>query len=320
MKRYISIFFASLFTLNSHADPLQQQAAAMFGPLPDKMPGSEQDTLSRINLGKQLYFETALSLNGQQSCNSCHVVNNAGSGVDNEPTSPGALGERGDRNSPTVWNAGFHLAQFWDGRAADLHEQAKGPILNPIEMAIPNEDEAIKRLSANGYKAAFAKAFPAEKEPMNYETMAEAISAFERTLISEDRFNKFMTGDATALNTQEKRGLQAFINNGCTACHSGPTLGGKMYMKMGLINAYENKDDLGRFSVTQNPADKYVFKVPSLRMIGQTAPYFHDGKAATLEEAVEQMAWLQLGRKLNKNDVQDIAAFLHTMDNTARSL
>lgn len=313
MKKMLT---ASLLIMSSALyadDALRQQASAMFGPLPASMPGSENDTPALVSLGKSLYMDKRLSVNDSQSCNSCHNVVDGAAGVDNEPTSPGAFGKRGDRNSPTSMNAGFQVAQFWDGRAADLVAQAKGPTLNPVEMAMPDEAAVEKKLRAiPEYKQQFKAAFGKEDQ-ITYHNIAVAIAAFERTLITKDRFDQFLKGDNKALTAQEQKGLQAFINNGCAGCHSGPTLGGKMYMKMGMVNAYANTTDLGRYNVTKNEADKYVFKVPMLRDVARTAPYFHDGKVATLDEAVKQMAWLQLGKKLDDATTADIVAFLKSM-------
>ena len=296
------------------AAALRAQANAFFKPLPATMPGSEKDTPAKIALGEKLYFETALSINGTQSCNSCHRVDNKLGGDDGNRVSPGAIaGKFGGRNSPTSWNAGFHLAQFWDGRAADLKAQAKGPILNPVEMAMPDEKTAISNLKKAGYEAKFTEVFGANT--LTYDNVAEAIAAFERTLITKDRFDDFLKGDNNALTAAELTGLQNFIGTGCIACHSGAVLGGQMYQKMGLVNPYPNKDDKGRFDVTGNPADMYVFKVPSLRDIGSTAPYFHDGAAATLEQAVRDMAWYQLGRKLDEQTTTSIVTFLRALDN-----
>jgi cytochrome c peroxidase len=298
---------------------VRARAQAFFQPVPDKMPGSEKDSAALVSLGRQLYFEKALSANNSQSCNSCHAVDQNRGGVDNEPTSPGAFGKRGGRNSPTVLNAGFHMAQFWDGRAADLAAQAKGPILNPIEMAMPSEAEVVKKLSAMAeYPKAFASAFPGQKEPVTYENIAQAIAAFERTLVTHDRLDDFLKGDDQALTGAELKGIETFVSTGCIACHNGPLLGANSYQKMGVVNAYANGEDLGRHAVTKSEDDKLKFKVPSLRNIALTGPYFHDGKAATLDEAVRQMAWLQLGRKLEDADVKSIVAFLQTLTDKAR--
>ena len=298
---------------------VRAKVTAFLKPLPEKMPGAEKDTPALVELGKDLYFEKKLSANNSQSCNSCHAVDQNRGGVDNEPTSPGAFGKRGGRNSPTSLNAGFHVAQFWDGRAADLAAQAKGPILNPIEMAMPSEEEVIKKLSAiPEYPKAFSKAFPGDAKPVSYDNLAKAIAAFERTLVTHDRFDDFLKGNDSALSNAEVEGLNTFVSVGCVACHNGPLLGGNSYQKMGAVNAYANTEDLGRFSVTKDEADKFKFKVPSLRNIALTAPYFHDGKSATLEDAVRQMAWLQLGRKLEDKEVDSIVSFLKTLSDKSR--
>jgi cytochrome c peroxidase len=308
---------------SSTFDPvaLQKMASAIYQPLPETMPGTESDTPEKISLGKALYFEKALSINDTQSCNSCHDITNGNMGVDNEPTSPGAKGERGGRNSPTSVNAGFHVAQFWDGRAADLKAQAKGPILNPIEMGLPSEEAAIEKLSIiNDYPTKFAKAFPESKEALNYDNLAEAIASFERTLISRDRFDTYLKGDITALTEQEQRGLKAFVDTGCISCHSGSTIGGNNYQKLGVYAPYtpngKENTDHGRLEVTKSDADKDMFKVPSLRNIEKTAPYFHDGQVQTLEEAVQIMAKIQLNKELSKEQVTDITVFLTSLTGT----
>jgi cytochrome c peroxidase len=283
------------------------------------MPGAEKDTPAMRDLGKRLFFETRLSMNQSQSCNSCHRVDSGKGGVDNEATSPGAFGKRGDRNSPTVLNAGFQLAQFWDGRAENLEAQAKGPVLNPIEMAMPNPDEVLKRLGNDKeYPALFAQAFPDARPPLTYDNVARAIAAFERTLRTQDRFDEFLKGNNEALSLQEMRGLQAFLAVGCTTCHGGPLLGGNAYHKVGLIHPYPTTDQ-GRFEVTKDESDKQKFKVPTLRNIALTAPYFHDGKLATLEETVETMAHIQLDRKLTAEERKDIVAFLKALSDKERS-
>lgn len=302
-----------------HADALQKQAGQIFGVLPKTMPGAEADSAEMIALGEKLYMDKRLSVNDSQSCNSCHNVTDNGPGVDNTKFSPGAIkGKFGGRNAPTVWNAGFQLAQFWDGRSEDLKAQAKGPILNPVEMAMPSEVAVVKKIAAiGGYQAAFKKAFNAD-DAITYDNLAHAIAAFERTLITEDRFDQYMSGDQQALNDQEKTGLQAFINTGCAACHNGSTLGGNMYQKLGLVNAYDNQADQGRFDLTKNDADKMFFKVPMLRDVARTTPYFHDGSVKTLNEAVKQMAWLQTGRQLDDKTTDDIVAFLSALSHQGK--
>src|SRR5690606_31754652 len=196
-----------------------------------------------------------------------------------------------------------------------LAEQAKGPILNPVEMAIPDEATAVNNLKKAGYEAEFDKVFGA-KNSLTYDNTAEAIAAFERTLITKDRFDDYLNGDKNALTQEEQAGLEAFMATGCTACHSGPLLGGQMYQKMGVVHPYPNTEDKGRFDATGKDFDKYQFKVPSLRNISKTAPYFHDGAAATLEDAVKEMAWYQLGQKLDDKTTASIVAFLNSLENT----
>ncbi|WP_411821961.1 cytochrome-c peroxidase [Leptospira sp. 'Mane'] len=298
---------------------LQAKAKQIIGALPAKMPGSDKDTADLVSLGKKLYFEKKLSQNNTQSCNSCHNIEGKGAGVDNLPTSPGAFGKNGDRNSPTVLNAGFHFVQFWDGRAADLKAQAKGPILNPVEMAMPSEEEVLKRLNADSeYPGLFAKAFPNEKIAVTYDNLAEAIAAFERTLSTPARFDDFINGDYSALNQEEQDGLYLFISSGCTSCHAGSALGGNSFRKLGQVNPYDTTD-FGRFAVTKKAEDKHFFKVPSLRNVSLTAPYFHDGKVATLEDAVKKMAYHQLGQNLSDVDTAKIVKFLGTLSDKSRT-
>lgn len=301
------------------ADVRAAAKAALLAPLPDKMPGADKDTPALVTLGKKLYLDKRLSANNSQSCNSCHNVEGKGAGVDNEPTSPGAFGKRGGRNSPTSLNAGFQFAQFWDGRAADLVAQAKGPILNPIEMAMPSEAEVIKKLKATtDYPPLFEKAFGGTGDKLTYDNLARAIAAFERTLVTRDRFDDLLKGGDQALTALELKGADLFLKTGCTTCHTGPLIGGNMYMKVGLVNPYATTD-LGRYEVTKDNDDKFKFKVPTLRNIALTAPYFHDGKIATLPDAVKKMAWHQLGKELKEDEVKAIVAFLGSLSDKARA-
>jgi cytochrome c peroxidase len=298
---------------------LRAKAKDFVSPVPDRMPGSENDTPARIALGKQLYMDKRLSKNDSQSCNTCHDVTGKKGGVDNEPTSEGAFGKRGDRNSPTSLNAGFHFAQFWDGRAKDLKEQAKGPVLNPVEMAMPDEATVVKKLAAvPEYQTGFTKAFPGQASPITYDNIAEAIAAFERTLITHDRLDDFLKGDDRALSAQELKGLDLFLSIGCTTCHNGPVLGGNSYQKVGLIHPYETKD-LGRFVVTKEEGDENKFKVPSLRNIAITGPWFHDGKQTDLKDTVTKMAYMQLDRQLKPDEADALVAFLNALTDKARA-
>ena len=271
-------------------------------------------TDEKIKLGHALYFENELSLEGNNSCNSCHDL--AAFGVDNLPTSPGDAGETGDRNSPTVLNAALHSSQFWDGRAKDLEEQAGMPIMNPVEMAIPSEQFLVDRLTTNEYyQELFKKAFPNEENPISYTNLRKAIAVFERQLLTPSRYDAYLKGDVNALSVQEKKGLMSFASVGCMTCHNGALLGGTMLQKFGVHKDYwtltgSKHIDLGKASQTGEEYDKYVFKVPSLRNIAKTAPYFHDGSVKDLSEAVKIMADAQLNYKLSEDELSNIVAFL----------
>ena len=288
-----------------------------FEALPEQtLPAAGTAAAAQIALGRRLYFEKRLSKNHDISCNSCHKLDRFG--VDNEKTSPGHKGQRGDRNSPTVYNARFYVAQFWDGRAADLTEQAKGPILNPIEMAMTSEQQVEKVLaSIPGYVDLFKRAYPQDKKPLSYQNMAAAIAAFEAQLLTPSRFDKFLEGDRKALTDEEIAGLVRFANLGCTTCHNGPAIGGSSFQRIGQVIPYEDNEDLGRFEVSQKTPDKQVFKVPSLRNIAKTGPYFHNGRFGTLLEAVNTMAKHQLGKKLSNEDAHEVIAFLHSLTGEA---
>jgi cytochrome c peroxidase len=291
---------------------VRARAVGIFGSLPDVVANEASSlTPEKIALGKALYFDPRLSKNHDIACNSCHGLSTYG--VDNEPTSPGHKGQRGGRNSPTVYNAALHLAQFWDGRAADVEAQAKGPVLNPIEMAMPSEEATVAVLaSIPGYAPMFEAAFPDEEDAISYDNMANAIGAFERTLLTPSRFDAFLEGADESLGDEELAGLDWFINTGCVACHLGPAIGGGMYQKLGLFEPYAT-EDAGRFEVTRNESDRSVFKVPSLRNIEKTGPYFHDGSIAELDEAIRIMAKHQLGRELDAAQVASIRAFLTSL-------
>jgi cytochrome c peroxidase len=297
---------------------LQEKARAVFSPLAEVADNPENPiTPEKVLLGRTLYFDTRLSKDETVSCNSCHNLKTYG--VDNEATSGGVDGQKGDRNSPTVLNAAFHFTQFWDGRAKDVEEQAGWPILNPIEMAMPDQEAVINRLAGiKGYRDLFAAAFPGEEQPVNYVNLQKAIGAFERKLITPSRFDEYLLGYDDVLTHEEKKGLQTFMDVGCTACHSGAVLGGSMYQKFGLMGNYwdftkSEKVDNGRFLVTNNEADKMLFKVPSLRNIEKTHPFFHDGSITDLGEAVKIIARLQLNKELTDQEVEEIVTFLKTL-------
>ncbi len=266
-------------------------------------------TEEKIALGRLLYFDKRISKNHDISCNSCHDLQNFG--VDGKAFSEGHRKQLGGRNSPSVYNAAGHLAQFWDGRSPDVEDQAKGPVLNPVEMAVKDSSAAIGTLqSIPGYPEAFAKAFPADKDPVNWDNFGKAVGAFERKLLTPGRWDDFLGGKQDALSDAEKEGLNTFLDTGCAACHSGPYLGGTMYMKSGLTKPWPNDKDLGRFDVTKADADKGMFKVPSLRNVAKTAPYFHDASGKTLRDSIKTMAEYQLGKQLDDAAAAKIETFL----------
>lgn len=288
---------------------LQQQAVGYFTPIQETMIDVEKNK-ELITLGKKLYMEPKLSASGTISCNSCHRLDNFG--VDSEPTSPGHDGTRGDRNSPTTFNAALNFVQFWDGRAKDLEEQATGPLLNPIEHGLKNDKQVLTILKSNGYMNDFQKAFQDQKDPVTTRNLALAIAAFERTLLTPSPFDAYLNGDIHALDSQQREGLKKFIAVGCTQCHNGPGLGGNSFQKMGHLKVYKMKDQ-GRYVVTKKSRDKFKFKVPGLRNIVHTGPYLHDGSVASLDDTIKIMAEYQLGKQLSKDDIADIRAFLASL-------
>jgi len=267
---------------------------------------------ARVDLGRMLYFDKRLSKNHDFSCNSCHGLERYG--VDNEVTSLGHRRQRGARNSPTVYNAAGLMAQFWDGRANTIEEQALGPILNPVEMAMPDGAQVVRVLkSMPEYVEAFEKAFPEEKKPVRFENVGRAIGAFERGLSTPSRWDEYLQGNTRALSEAEVDGLKAFSNLGCMVCHTGESVGGSMYQKVGAVIPWPNQSDPGRFAVTKNEADRMVFRVPTLRNVARTAPYFHDGSAKTLPEAVRMMGKHQLGVDLSETETASIVAWLDSL-------
>ncbi len=302
-------------------------AGYAFEALPEKPPIPKDNPMSpaKIELGKKLYLDPRLSVDGTISCNSCHNI--MGGGDDDRPVSAGVRGQLGTRSAPTVWNAAFLSVQFWDGRAKSLEEQAKGPMVNPIEMGNPNHDFVVSRLKKiPGYQMEFKVVF-GDKDALNIDNVAKAIAAFERTLITPNsRFDRYLKGDKNALGEQEIRGMQTFEKTGCVSCHSGPNFAGPMlpegqgfYQKFPTYpgSVYDKKynltEDPGRFGVTHDEKDRHFFRVPTLRNIAKTAPYFHNGSVGALDEAVRVMAKVQLNKTLKDEEVADIVAFLKTL-------
>jgi len=300
------------------------------GPInkfPDKVqvPDDNPMTPEKIELGKKLFFDPRLSKNNKVSCNSCHNVMKFGD--ERLPRSPGHEGKLGGRNSPTVFNSAFHSVQFWDGRAPSLEEQAKGPIINPLEMGMANHDAVCEIVDkVPSYHQEFEKVFGSGK--ITIDRMVKATAAYERTLITPNSpYDKFINGDKKALNESAQRGWRLVGTVGCTTCHSGPMFDGPpmpmgtgFYQKFPLIagSDYEKKyhltKDEGRFEATKNAADKHMFRVPSWRNVARTAPYFHNGEVQTLDEAVRVMAKTQLGKTLKPQEVKDIVAFLTSLN------
>jgi cytochrome c peroxidase len=284
-----------------------------FAPLPDVAPvAAGTPTAEMVSLGRLLFFDPRLSKSQKISCNSCHDL--ATYGVDNQPTSDGHRGQRGTRNSPSVFNASLHFAQFWDGRAPDVEAQAKGPVLNPVEMAMPGEPVVVKVLtSMPEYVAAFDRAFPGDRQKVTYDNMARAIGAFERELMTPSRWDQFLKGDRTALTPEEQAGFRTFVAAGCKTCHAGALLGGSFYQKLGMVKPFPRTADPGRAKVTGSASDQFMFKVPSLRNIEKTAPYFHDGATAGLDQAVRDMGEYQLGRTITPDETKQIIDFLKVL-------
>ncbi len=265
----------------------------------------------KVELGKMLYFEPRLSMSGFISCNSCHNLSMGG--VDALPTSIGHNWHQGPINAPTVLNAEYGLAQFWDGRAKDLKEQAGGPIANPGEMGFTHELAVDTVASMPEYRARFKQAYGDDK--VNIDRITDAIAEFEKTLVTPNSpFDNYLRGDKDAIDADTKAGYALFQSKGCISCHQGPAVGGTMYMKMGLIKPFHtNNPAEGRKAVTGKDTDKHVFKVPTLRNIELTYPYFHDGSVWTLEEAVNTMADIQLGQALSKDETRQMVAFLRAL-------
>ena len=265
-----------------------------------------------IDLGRMLFFDKRLSKHRDLSCNSCHRLDRYG--VDNEVTSVGTDGKRGSRNSPTVYHAAGHMRAFWDGRAADVEEQATGPIINPAEMAMANGKTVEAVLGKiPGYVTAFQTAFPGQAQPVTFRNVGIAIGAFERRLVTPSRWDRYLEGDQDALTPAEVAGLKVFTDVGCMTCHTGEFVGGSTFQKVGVSAPWPNQADQGRYEVTKLDSDRMMFKVPSLRNVAKTAPYFHDGSAKTLEDAIRMMGKFQITDELSPDDVKAIVTWLDSL-------
>ncbi|MBO9406896.1 cytochrome-c peroxidase [Shimia sp. R9_1] len=320
MKLKASLIQATAIALvaaSAQANELREEALDTFLPLPSTVPAVKDNPITpeKIALGKALFFDPRMSASGVFSCNSCH--NLATGGDDNLETSIGHGWQRGPRNSPTALNSVFNEAQFWDGRAADLAEQAKGPVQAGVEMANTQENLLATLNSMPQYVEWFGDAFEGEDDPVTFDNFAKAIEAFEATLITPAPFDAWLNGDDDAMTPEQLAGLSQFMDLGCAACHSGINVGGSGYYPFGLIEK-PGADvlpvgDKGRFAVTATVDDEYVFRAAPLRNVAQTAPYFHSGKVWDLKVAVQIMAESQLGEELTDEDATQIVAFLDSL-------
>ncbi|MDO6620361.1 cytochrome-c peroxidase [Pseudomonadota bacterium] len=297
----VAVMLASIFSISTSqaSEPIEVIKPAVITE-PEK-----------VELGKMLFFEPRLSMSGFISCNSCHNLSLGG--VDALPTSIGHEWQQGPINSPTVLNADYMLAQFWDGRAATLKEQAAGPIDNPKEMGYTHDLAVDTIASMPAYVARFNDIYGSNE--VNIDRITDAIATFEKTLVTPNSpFDKYLEGDKKAISADAQTGYQLFKDKGCVACHNGPAVGGTMYMKMGLIKPFHTDNPAeGRKGVTGKEADKFVFKVPTLRNIELTYPYFHDGSVWNLDEAVNTMADIQLGQKMSAKETAQMVEFLNSL-------
>ncbi|SJM96375.1 cytochrome-c peroxidase [Crenothrix polyspora] len=295
-------------------------AASAWEALPTTAPApaGNPTTDAKIALGKMLYHDPRLSSTGTVSCSSCH--NTMLGGEDNRPNSMGVNGQTGGRSAPTVWNSAFNTVQFWDGRADSLEAQAAGPVTNPIEMGMKSWDDVVARLDKiEGYQRAFDAAFGTE--PISKDNATRAIAAYERTLITPNSpYDKFVGGDKAALTPQQVKGMEKVAELGCTSCHSGPAFNGPgVFQKFPVISngffeaQYHFNKDKGLAEVSKKAEDEHFWKVPTLRNIGLTAPYFHNGAVKNLDTAVQVMAKTQLNKDLSKEEIADIVAFLNAL-------
>jgi cytochrome c peroxidase len=303
---------------------LLARAQGMFKPLPaDASAPDRPVTPERVALGRALFFENRVSTDGRVSCAACHLPSFYG--AEPLPRTVGNQGKLLPRNTPTVFNTALQFVQHYGGNRVDVEEQAVKALTSPLAYGNADAAAAEVRLRAlPGYRAMFEKAFPGEAEPVTVANWGKAIGAYERVLLTPAPFDRYLAGDASALNGQAKRGLDKFMTVGCAGCHNGATVGGQMYQKFGLTQDYwtltgsEEIDlfkgrDKGRFQDTKNESDAYIFKVQQLRNVAVTPPYFHDGSVARIDDAVRIMAKLQLGADLSDTDVADIVAFLESL-------
>ena len=313
----LSAFVSPASAVDADQD-LMNRAKSIFGPLPASMPSPDNPiTPAKVKLGNMLFWEPRISSDGVVSCAKCHPLGLFA--ADGLKKAVGNHCKENPRNSPTIFNAAAQISAHWIGNRTGVEDQAKQALIGPPSYGMPTYESVEKILrSMPGYVKLFREAFPQDKEPVTVDNFARAIGAFERTLMTPSSFDDFMNGKAEALNAQQKRGLRTFLDIGCITCHSSPYVGGQLYRKFGVFQPYWNLTksqpvDEGRFAVTKNEADKYMFKVPILRNVAATPPYFHDGSVEKLEDAVMIIAKLQLNRDLTREQATDITAFLGSL-------
>ena len=315
---FLSLLFFSSASFGAGDDDLIKKASIVLGPLPASMP-SEQNPITpeKVRLGKILFYESRVSVDGTVSCSKCHPISLYA--ADGLRKSIGNHCKENPRNDPTIFNAASQIAEHWIGNRTSVEDQAKQALMGPPAFGMPSYDSVEKILrNFKDYQTMFKQAFPEDKEPVTADNFAKAIGAFERTLVTPAPFDAFLKGKKDALDERQKRGLGTFMDAGCSVCHSSPFVGGQMYQKFGIFEPYwkytkSGKVDEGRFAVTKNESDKYVFKVPVLRNVAKTPPYFHDGSVDELKDAIRIMGKVQLGKDLTQQQIDDIAAFLHSL-------
>jgi cytochrome c peroxidase len=314
----LSLSLIGLLFADNGDEVLLGQAKNIFAPLPQVMTSEKNPiTFEKVKLGKILFYETRISVDGTVSCARCHPIGLYA--ADGLKKSIGNNCKINPRNAPTLFNAAGQISAHWIGNRTDVEDQARQSVIGPPSFGMPSHEAVEKKLKEiRGYGELFKKVFPGERDPITVDNLAKAIGAFERTLVTPSHFDSFLKGDIAALNEQAKRGLRTYMEAGCIMCHFGPYLGGQMYQKSGISEPYwkyakSEPIDQGRYVVTKNEADKYVFKVPIHRNVAKTAPYFHDGSIDKLEDAVWVMGKIQLGKDLNKFQVEEIVTFLKSL-------
>jgi cytochrome c peroxidase len=310
--------FAVVSSASNGDEDLLKRAKQIFGPLPQMMLSEKNPiTPEKVKLGKMLFYETRISVDGTVSCARCHPIGLYA--ADGLRKSIGNNCKLNPRNAPTILNAAGQISAHWIGNRTDVEDQARQSVIGPPSFGMPSYEAVENELKEiKGYIELFKKAFPADNNPVTVDHFAKSVGAFERTLVTPSAFDAFVKGDIAALKEQEKRGLRTYMETGCMACHSSTYFGGQVYQKFGLFEPYwkytkSEPVDEGRYVVTKNDADKYVFKVPVLRNVAKTSPYFHDGSVNKLEDAVWIMGKIQLGKELNNSQVEEVATFLKSL-------